>query len=312
MQSIVTSFLCVLFVLVVARAQGDENPKNRLRRRLRASKPFSLHSSSGERAEHLSDFLSADLGGEDELMWRELMEHSESMSMDLDTDCPTCSKNCLPNDASPFDIMGSTDIGDTRDKGTSFQCGPNCYVLKGSGQDVCEVEDKKHPDAVHFSYTKVSGPFILAAQVCGPMSAISDMPLARTGLMIRESLDPMAKNIYLSHTPDYQATWSSRNETNGETSCDFHGSPDVPCLWHFLQRFAPDEGPAEFVGYYFYDYGNTCNFQEAIDSIEYNHITFPDEVYVGMAVLYGKENELYESHFNEIHFAVKVPPADFS
>lgn len=311
MQRIVASILCFLIVLAMASAQEDENPKTVLRS-LGASKPLPLQSSSGEHAEHLSDFLSTELGGEDELMWRELMEHTESMNMSLDTDCPTCSKNCLPNNASPFAIMGSTDIGDTKLKGTITQCGPNCYVLKGSGQDVCEAEDKKRPDAVHFSYTKVSGPFILAAQVCGPMSAISDMPLARTGLMIRESLDPMSKNIYLSHTPDYQANWSFRDETNGETYCDFHGSPDVPCLWHFLQRFAPDEGPAEFVGYYFYDFDNICNFQDAIGSIQYHDITFPDQVYVGMAVLYGKENELYESQFNEIHFAVKVPPTNFS
>jgi hypothetical protein len=310
MQRIVTSFLCFLYVLTVASAQDDENPKNVLLR-LRASNPFFLQSSLGKHAERLSDFLSTELGGEDEFMWRELMEHSESMSISLDTVCSKCSNNCLPNDASPFDIMGSADIGDTKLQGTSTQCGPNCYVLKGSGQDVCEAEDKKNPDAVHFSYTKVSGPFILAAQVCGPRSAFSDMPLARTGLMIRESLDPMAKNIYHSHTPDAQATWSSRYETNGETSCGFHGSPDVPCLWHFLQRFAPDEGPTEFVGYYYYDDDNTCNFQEAIDPIKYSDITFPDEVYVGMAVLYGKENELYESHFNDIHFAVKVPPGNF-
>ena len=293
-------------------AKDVETRKNVLFR-LRAPNPFLLHSSSGTYAENLGDFLSTELGGEDEFMWRELLENSESMSMSMssETTCPTCSTNCLPNDASPFDIVGSTDIGDTKLQGASTRCGPNCYVLKGSGQDVCETDDEKHPDTLHFSYTKVSGPFILAAQVCGPMSGLSDMPLARTGLMIRESLEPMAKNIYLSHSPDAQATWSSRNETNGETACDFHGSPDVPCLWHFLQRFAPGEGPAEFVGHYFYDEENTCKFQEAIDSIEYRDITFPDEVFVGMAVLYGKENELYESQFNEIHFAVKVPPANF-
>jgi hypothetical protein len=207
--------------------------------------------------------------------------------------------------------MGSTDIGDTKEKGESTQCGPNCYVLKGSGQDVCFVEDKR-PDAMHFAYTKVSGTFILAAKVCGPSPDNFNSPQARTGLMIRENLDPTAKNIYLSHTPDYQAEWSYRNETNGETFCNSDGSPDVPCLWLFLQRLAPGDGPTEFVGYYFYDFDNTCNFQQAtFPPISYTDITFPDEVYVGMAVLSGRENELYESQFNEIHFAENVPPADF-
>jgi hypothetical protein len=318
MNCLLVAFVVLIFLSVVALARADENtntenPETGLHR-LRASKPFSLQSPTSEHAEFPTHFLFADLAGDDELLWRDLMEHpAESMSMSMDTVCPMCSQNCLPPNASPFDIMGSTDIGDTKEKGKSTQCGPNCYVLKGSGQDVCEDEDRRRPDALHFAYTKVSGPFILAAQVCGPMPEGLDRQYARTGLMIRENLDPMAKNMYLSHTPNYQAKWSYRTETNGETFCSGDGSPDVPCLWLFLQRLTPGEGLTEFIGYYFYDFDNTCNFQQAtFPPIRYNGITFPDEVYVGMAVLYGRENELYGTQFNEIHFADKVPPTDFT
>jgi hypothetical protein len=314
MNRLLVTCVVLIFPTIFALVKADKstntgNTKTGLSR-LRASNHFSLQSTTNEHAEVSSRFLFAELAGEDKLMWRELMEHpGESISMSKGTHCPICSQNCLPSNASPFDIMGSTDIGDTKEKGKSTQCGPNCYVLKGSGQDVCEDEDRKGPDAVHIAYTKVSGTFILAAKVCGPNPNTFDSPQARTGLMIRENLDPMAKNIYFSHTPNYQAKWSYRNETNGETFCNSDGSPDVPCLWHFLQRLAPGVGPAEFVGYYFYDDDNTCNFQQAtLEPIRYNDIAFPDEVYVGMAVLYGRENELYESQFNEIHFAKKVPP----
>lgn len=250
------------------------------------------------------------LGLEDEMVIRGLFEElslsfSMSMSMSMDTN------GCLPSDASPFDIEASVDIGNTGVEGETIRCGPNCYKLKGSGLDVCRQDDfsslSQGPDALHFAYTKVTGPFVVVSKVCG--SATSDSfenESPRTGLMVRESLDPLSQNFFLSHTPDAEANWSARRVTNGQTSCNGDGSPDVPCLYLIIERFAPGDGDFEVIGYYSYEVDflegvEACSERKTIFEVAFDS-SFPEEVYVGMSVLYGKENALYESQFSEIYF----------
>lgn len=248
---------------------------------------------------------------EDEFMWRDLLEMSTgslsfSMSMDMSMSMCSCTDDCLPLDAKPFDIEASWDIGSTGAKGETTRCGPNCYRLKGSGLDMCGVDDSwssKAPDALHFSFLEINGPFVLASKVCGGPSGDSFEDIApRTGLMIRESLDPLAQNFFLSHTPDGEANWSARHETDGPTSCDFDGSVDVPCVYLIVERT-----DSEIIGYYSYEVGflegvKMCSQRMTVFEVSFNG-TFADEVLIGMAVLYGRQNTLYESEFHEIHLS---------
>jgi hypothetical protein len=248
-------------------------------------------------------------------MFRDLLEQGMSHSFSMMSMSMDYSHGCLPSDATPFDIQGSIDIGRTGVEGETIRCGPNCYRLKGAGQDVCRTQDfssiTEGPDALHFAYTKVEGPFVLASKVSGTATGDSfDNTGPRTGIMVRSSLDPLAQNFFLSHSPELEANWSARHESNGPTSCDFDGSPDVPCLYLVIEKFAPGDGDFELIGYYSYEVDflegvNTCSERETIFEVALRDSgdSYPEEVYVGMAVLYGKESKLYESQFKEIHFA---------
>jgi hypothetical protein len=295
----------VVVVVVVALLCSFANAQEPLGRLRNKEAVFPVESI--EELQESSDFL----GLENEWNFRNLEDASLSFSMSMSMD----TESCLPSDAMPFDVEASVDIGNVGNvEGETTRCGPNCYKLKGSGQDVCRQEDyftssSERSDAFHFAYTKATGPFVLSAKVCGTgtFDSVSNT-YPRTGLMVRSSLDPIAQNFFLSHSPDLEANWSARRETNGQTKCDYDGSPDVPCLYLIIERFAVGDGDYELIGYYSYevdflDSVDTCNERQTIFEVAFDNVTFPDEVYVGMAVLYGKENELYESQFHEIHFA---------
>ena len=119
-------------------------------------------------------------------MWRKLIGEETSMSL-VDGAADTC----LPTNAVPFDTDGS--IGTIKRKGSAERCGPKCYSLKGmnSKNVLCRNKIVDTADHAHFTYTTVSGSFMLISQVCGMSSGFS----SQAGLMVRESLDPDTKSI---------------------------------------------------------------------------------------------------------------------
>lgn len=287
-------------------------------RRLRNADVFPIHSIDTKPEEApTAGFM--DLA-EDELLWRDLLEMSISsisfsMSMDMSVEeyeqCSiSCTDDCLPSDAKPFDIEASWEIGSTGTQGETTRCGPNCYLLKGSGLDMCATDDSttEAPDAMHFAFREINGPFVLVSKVCGGSSSDSFEDIApRVGLMVRESLDPLSKNFFLSHSPDAEANWSARHETDGSTSCDFDGSVDVSCVYLILERSAAPGDGDKFIGYYSYEVNflqdvKMCSQRETVFEVGFNG-TMSDEVLIGMAVLYGRENALYESEFHEIYLS---------
>ena len=143
-----------------------------------------------------------------------------------------------------------------------------------------------------FAYKKVSGRhFSLRAKVCGVNCDGGDGfdgQFGRTGLMIRESLDPLAKNIFVSHSPNGQADWSYRSEYGGATFDDFDGSPDVPCLWITLERNNDD-----FLFSYAYEGQDECDMEsEFLEDLNgQKTIAMPEDVFVGLAVSTGVKEQ---------------------
>lgn len=196
---------------------------------------------------------------------------------------------CVSQSVPEFVIDSNVNIGDTLyhpGPGFAISCGINCYRVKDSGDD--PPFDPELGDTLRFAYKKISGRrFSIRSKVCGMDCDGSDGfvgQFGRTGLMIRGGLDPLSKNIFVSHSPNGQADWSHRSEYGGATMDGFDGSPDVPCLWITLERINDD-----FLFSYAYEGQDDCDMEPEFLKDLNGRVTIdmPDEVFVGLAVSTG-------------------------
>ena len=181
--------------------------------------------------------------------------------------------SCVDTDVPRFIIDGSEDIGDTLNHrpGITRRCGCDCYTLRDDGDD--PPFDPAEGDTQRFAYKKVtSTKFSIKSRTCGVKchagqgDPVENLTLGRVGLSVRESLDPLAPNVFVSHKPDAQA------ECIGSD-----GSPDVPCLWITLRR----DGD-KFTSTYAYDH-EVCEADQDIGLDQEVIIDMPDTVYVGLS-----------------------------
>jgi hypothetical protein len=129
-------------------------------------------------------------------------------------------KSMASNFAANQDI-GSTGLaGSTTNNGTQT-------VLQGSGADIWDTAD-----AFQFNYSPVAGDQTIIARV---NSQTNSNGWAKAGLMIRESLDANAKNVFVDITPSNGATFQYRAATGGTTSNVVSGGPVAP-YWLKLVR----------------------------------------------------------------------------
>jgi Ricin-type beta-trefoil lectin domain len=197
---------------------------------------------------------------------------------------------CVDANVPEFLIDDDENIGDTLlhpGPGFAASCGRDCYIVKDSGDD--PPFDPELGDTLRFAYKAVtSTTFSIQSLICGVDCDGGDgssyPSFGRTGLMIRESLDPLASNVFVSHSPNGQADWSYRVVEGGDTILGFDGSPDVTCLWINLAR-----NENVFSAWYAYEGRTECDRES--EFIEHLNMTFavemPETVYVGLAVSTG-------------------------
>lgn len=220
---------------------------------------------------------------------------------------------CVSSDVPRFIIDGSTDIGDTLDplsSGFTTRCGCDCYTVKDSGDD--PPFDPELGDTQRFAYRKVTSKnFTIKSRTCGvrcygeggqPVSSHQHI-YGRVGLEVRESLDPLAANVFVSHKPGEQAEYSWRKKYSGDHFLGMDGSPDVDCLWITLKR----DG-SKFTSSYAYDPmlpDEVCESKLFLEHIRLEvDIDMSDTVYVGLAV----SSEVYTGEHDS---SCKYTEADF-
>ena len=152
---------------------------------------------------------------------------------------------CVDPKIPEFVIDNDQDIGDVLvHSGPAFatSCGPDCYTVKDNGDD--PPYDPEAGDTLRFAYKEItSDSFTIRSRVCGVKcdgeeSAGMMLYFGRVGLMVRDTLNPFARNVFVSHSPQGQADWSYRTETTGET---FFGFDEAPMLivygspWHEME-----------------------------------------------------------------------------
>lgn len=115
---------------------------------------------------------------------------------------------CVDPNVPEFIIDSNQDIGDVliHHDGPGFarKCGTDCYLVKDNGDD--PPYDPEAGDTLRFAYKKITSyNFSLRALVCGVACDGEGSYFGRTGIMVRDSLDPFARNVFVSHSPNDQA-----------------------------------------------------------------------------------------------------------
>lgn len=272
------AILAIMTTLMMA-VMGEGDPPRRYRKE-QYHIPTEQNVESKESLENWNAILH-----EENVQWGRALLDGTSLSMSMDLG------SCVPPDVPEFIIDANVDIGDTLIRpgpGFARKCGDDCYTVKDNGDD--PPFDPELGDTLRFAYKKVSSNnFSIRSRVCGTDCddrGCDDCDrFGRTGLMVREDLDPLARNIYVSHTPNLNADWTYRTEP-GEMNVggqDF--SVDVTCLWITLER-----NGNEFNFSYAYEGKGKCDLDEVNVFDDMNQtvtINMPEEVYVGLAVSTG-------------------------
>ncbi|ADB63555.1 hypothetical protein Htur_4783 (plasmid) [Haloterrigena turkmenica DSM 5511] len=148
-------------------------------------------------------------------------------------------------------------------------------TIRGGGADIWSTAD-----AFHYYYDNVSGDFDV--QVRNTALENTD-PNAKTGIMIRESLDPTVKNVMLRRTPSGEASLQWRPEAGVDTVSTTSGGEDesevdggsLEAEWLRLKRS----------GDVFEAYGsNDGESWTLIADIDAEHVELSDDAYVGLPV----------------------------
>lgn len=192
--------------------------------------------------------------------------------------------NALPQAASGTLPAGWSrqDIGAGISAGTSSfaAVAGNTFMLTGAGTDISGTAD-----AGAFTYKNVSGNATITAR----LSALGGS-LRKTGIMIRESLDPGAKTLFmkLGDAGWRQAAFGARTATAG--SMTWTGGNDYTWLpaWFRLSRS-----------------GNTFTAYESTDGIHWLVVgtataTMNNSYYIGMAVSSGSLTTMNTATFDNL------------
>jgi hypothetical protein len=235
----------------------------------------------------------------------------------LTQECRPKSYCVVPPSTPLFEIAQDVDIGDTLDRpGPAFlkSCGPRCYDMKDNGDD--PPYDPEYGDTMRFAYREVDYEhFRFRAKACvthckdTPWKDVEDFYAAdfgSIGLMVRESLDPLSKKLFVSHRPFYAVDWSYRSEQGADHIESLNGSQDVECLWITLERKSKDEF------HFYYQYISYTDEECGIGEwqMEENTIQLNDmseKILVGLGISSHIPDEWYQcphtqARFSEIEF----------
>lgn len=179
----------------------------------------------------------------------------------------------------------------------SFNAASGTYNFLGSGSDIGDQRDH-----FRFAYLQLTGDGSITARVTYQQNTD---PLAKAGLMIRETMGVDSKNALAARTPGNGVVIQRRASTGGSTTDTFDTEPSAP-YWLRLVRSGDS-----FVGHWSSD-GATWNriggLPVAGEGSE--SIAMAPTVYIGLAVTSHNNEVLNLSMFDNVSTTgkVSVPP----
>lgn len=187
--------------------------------------------------------------------------------------------NSLPSGGILPTPWANTDIGAVGRAGNATYSGGGVFTVSGSGADIWG-----NADAFHFVHQSLNGDGEIVARVTAVQNTDG---WAKAGVMIRESLEPGARNVLMLISPFNGAGFQRRLAANGPTA--FTPGPDsTPPHWLRLVRL-----------------GNTFNAYAGSDGVNWTlvateNLTMDHTVYIGLAVTSHNNSELNASTFSDV------------
>jgi hypothetical protein len=192
-------------------------------------------------------------------------------------DSNVASATTLPATGLPAGWSGG-DVGAVGTAGsTTF--GNGTYTVKGAGTDIWG-----NADSFHYAYRQVTGNATIVVRVA---SLSNTDPLAKAGIMFRESLAANAKQAGVFLTPSQGARFLRRTATGGATSSSGVSGPRAP-YWLKLVRA-----------------GNTITAYSSPNGTTWTTVgsttvSMGSTIYVGMAVTSKKTGTLATATFDNV------------
>lgn len=179
------------------------------------------------------------------------------------------------------------DIGDVGQAGITYYDSKATFILEGAGNDIWDVAD-----AFQFAYQ----PFVGDGSIIGLVTSLQDTDgYAKAGLMLRESLDPGARNVLVFVTPTSGTGFQYRPNASGVSDYSL-GNSAAPPYWLKLERLGTN-----FNGYGSSDGTNWTSLGSV-------GIPMGTNIYSGLAVTSHDTALLSTASFANVQVSHPAPP----
>jgi tetratricopeptide (TPR) repeat protein len=183
----------------------------------------------------------------------------------------------------------SRDVGDVALHGSAqHDQGASAWTVRGDGSDIFD-----NADSFHYAYQRLQGDSSIVAKV---ESLENTDPWAKSGVMIRESLEPGSRFVGVYATPDYGVCFQARAATADLAVSETAPSQEQQALrapvWIKLERKGN-----QFRGYYATDAAGTVWTPMRWKPPT---ISMFQTVYVGLAVTSHASGTLCEARFSGV------------
>jgi hypothetical protein len=181
--------------------------------------------------------------------------------------------------------------------GITYDTNTQTYTITGSGGDIWGTSDE-----FHFTYKQLDGDGSIIAQV---LSVENTNGWAKAGVMIRNTLDPNSTHATVIMTPKERVSFERRVNVGGSTQRTSGKVGDAP-LPHWIKLTRQD---------------NVFSAEHSDDGFDWLPVTSssPDDpssiniqmnqnVYIGLAVTSGNENEIIKVVFTDLSTTGLVSP----
>jgi len=179
------------------------------------------------------------------------------------------------------------DIGDVGQAGVTYYDSKATFILEGAGSDIWDVAD-----AFQFAYQ----PFKGDGSIMGLITSLQDTDgYAKAGLMLRESLDPGARNVLVFVTPTSGTGFQDRPIASGLSGYASSNSASAP-YWLKLERLGTN-----YNGYGSSDGTNWTSLGSVA-------IPMGTNIYAGLAVTSHDTALLSTASFVNVQVSHPAPP----
>ena len=184
-------------------------------------------------------------------------------------------------------FQGHGDVGPVSTPGTvDYDPATQRYVLSGSGSNIWAASDE-----FHFVWRKLSGDFIVSADAEFTGAGID--PHRKLGWMIRASLKHDAPYVDIALHGDGLTSLQYRQTEGGETR-EIISEVKAPRVLQLERR------DGRYIA-------SVAREGERLSSVEFDEISLPEDVYVGLFISAHNADVVETAHFSNVRITIPAP-----